>query len=34
VEFLEKVVDLKEELEKFEGELERDEVVEVLNFNK
>ncbi len=29
VEFLEKDVDLKEELEKFEGEFEKDEVVEV-----
>jgi hypothetical protein len=29
VEFLEKDVDLKEQLEKFEGEFERDEVVEM-----
>jgi hypothetical protein len=29
MEFLEKDVDLKKELEKFEGEFERDEVVEV-----
>jgi hypothetical protein len=29
LEFLEKNVDLKEELELFEGEFERDEVVEV-----
>jgi hypothetical protein len=29
VEFLEKDVDLEEELEEFEGEFERDEVVEV-----
>jgi hypothetical protein len=29
VEFLEKDVDLKEQLEKFEGEFEKDEVVEV-----
>ncbi len=29
MEFLEKDVDLKEELEKFEGEFEKDEVVEV-----
>jgi hypothetical protein len=29
VEFLEKDVDLEKELEKFEGEFERDEIVEV-----
>jgi hypothetical protein len=29
VEFLEKDVDLKEELEKFKGEFKRDEIVEV-----
>jgi hypothetical protein len=33
VEFLEKDVDLEEELKEFEGEFERDEVVEVYNFN-
>jgi hypothetical protein len=34
VEFLEKDVDLKEELKKFEGEFAQDEVVEMQNFNK
>jgi hypothetical protein len=34
VEFLEKDVDLEEELEEFEGEFAKDEVVEVQNFNK
>ncbi len=33
MEFLEKDVDLEEELKEFEGEFERDEVVEVYNFN-
>ncbi len=32
--FLGKDVDLEEELKKFETEFERDEVVEVYNFNK
>jgi hypothetical protein len=31
--FLEKDINLEEELEKFEGEFERDEVVEVEKFN-
>jgi hypothetical protein len=34
LEFLEKDVDLEEELKEFEGEFLRDEVVEVQNFNK
>ncbi len=34
VEFLEKDVNLEEELKEFEGEFARDEIVELQNFNK
>ncbi len=34
LEFLERDMDLEKELEKFEGEFQRDEVVEVQKFNK
>jgi hypothetical protein len=34
LEFLERDMDLEEELEEFEGEFEKNEIVEVLKFNK